>query len=246
MFSLVALFVGSYAWFLSVRQVTNTNDNFIVSSDDTEATYTIYKYDTTSDSPVHLTGNAIEDFALNQYDVVFKERNKYDPLYVAIEIKGSNLGSSGRFILHLSRDTQYSAMDQDNHLNNYFTSVTKYALCTNSSLQNGIYDSSSVSNTWDNLDTVFYQKDIVNQLTSQMFTSGTSGNYSKQDYLEFTFTYNSNDFVGNSLFVFLYINYDPTLAETYSIEHGLNTHVVGGNINYTLDNDLTSVYLSKE
>ena len=137
-------------------------------------------------------------------------------------------------------------MDQDNNLNSYFTSVTKYALATNGSKQNGIYDSSSVLNTWNNLDSVFYQKDIQNQLTTQLFTSGTTGNYTKQDYLEFTFSYGTNDLVDGSLFVYLYINYDPTLAETYSVEHGLNTHVVGANINYTLDNDLTSVYIMKE
>ena len=147
MFSLIALFVGSYAWFLSVRQVSNTNSDFVVKADDTEATYTIYKYDTTSDAPVHLTENAVEDFALNQYDVVFKERNKYDPIYVAIEITGSNLGTSGSYILHLGRDTQYAAMDQDNNLNSYFSSVTKYAIKGNGAVAGGIYNASNTTTT---------------------------------------------------------------------------------------------------
>ena len=234
--SLAAFVAGTYSWFTSKTQEALSSTNFSIYADDLGIEHSIYKYDTTSDSPARLINSDANNFKLNQYDVVFKERNKYNALYVELFITGSNLADSGTITLKLERDTSKPVMDENDYLSNCFTSVTKFAVGGNGLIQNGIYDPASVDNTWDNLNTVFLDEDLDGHLTTQSFTSGTTGSYVKQDYLEFTLNYTSNDYLNGRLVIYLYINYNSTLAETYSLEHGIS---IEGSLNYTLEDDLT-------
>ena len=241
-FSLATAFVGTWAWFASNGDVTATGLTITASMDDTEIDCVIYKYETATDSPIILNSSDASSLALNQYDVVFKERNKYNPVYVKIELTSSSLDASGSITLYLDRDASYDAMDEDDNLNTYSSSVTKYAVAGNSAHAGGIYDSTSVSNTWDNLQSAFLDKDVAGTLTTQSFTSGSAHNYSKVETLSFTLNYTSSDLIGDTLIVYLYINYDSSLAETYSQEHVLE---IGGSSNYTLENDLTTIRIAK-
>lgn len=242
-FSLATSFVGTIAWFATNNQVMATGCTVTVYADNTELSYSIYKFDVDQNIPVRLSGNNASGFSLNQYDVVFKERNKYNPLYLEIELVGSILGDSGNLTFLLGRDVSISPMDGNNRLSSSFTSVTKFAIGTNGSIQNGIYNpANGVADTWDNLNNAFYSRDSLDQLITQSFTSGTSGNYIKQDSLSFSISYSSSDFINDILYVFLYINYDSTLAESYSSEHGIS---IGGSLNYSLSDDLTTISIAK-
>ena len=243
LFSLTSLFVGTFAWFISVRSQETTADNFVISRDDLKASYSIYKYDTTTDSPVVLD-NFLENFALNQYDVIFKERNKYVPLYIKIELTGSNLGTNGSIKLHLNRNSSISAMDENNKLRNNFTSVTKFAVSTNTAHFGSIYDHTSVNNTWNNLNDAFYNIDMNDNLATLKFTSGTNGNYIKEDKLVFNLSYAPDDFQDNKLIIYLYINYDQHLTEAYSQQHDISLSALGLDLSYRMLNDLTSIYIT--
>lgn len=242
-FSLVSSFVGTIAWFSSNTQVMATGCSITVYADDTELSYSIYRFDIDQNYPVYLSDDDATGFVLNQYDVVFKERNKYNPLYLEISLAGASLGSSGSLSFVLQRDTSISPMDANNYLSSSFTSVTKFAIGTNSSIQSGIYNPmNSVNDTWNNLNAAFFARDSLDQLATQSFTSGTSGHYTKYDSLTFSVNYDSSDFVNGVLYIFLYINYDSTLAENYSNEHGIS---IGGSLNYTLHDDLTTLSIAK-
>ena len=238
-FSLAACFTGTWAWFASNIQVSSSGMSVTIHSEDLELTYSIYKYDITADSPVHLSEEDVTDFSLNQYDVVFKERNKYNVLFLELQLTGDSLGASGTVAISLDRDLSMPAMDEDNHLYKSFTSVTKYATGANSFKTGGIYSpSNTVENTWDNLNAAFLDRDNVGELNTKSFTSGSTGNYTKANSLSLNITYSSSDFVGNVLYAFLYINYDATLAENYSLEHDVS---IGGESNFELDDDLASI-----
>ena len=244
-FSLATGFTGAFAWFvLKVSQGVDGTE-FSVYASDISLSYNIYKYDINLNEPCKIDGETSHGFTLNQYDVVFKERNKYNPVYLEIEISGNLIERAGSFSFILDRDTTAPAMDSNNYLSEYFSSITKYAVGTNGAMQGGIHDSSSVSDTWDNLNAVFYDRDTSGQLTTQLFTSGTSGNYVKTNDLRFTLSYTQSDFVNNSLYVYLYINYDENLSEIYSYEHGLTGQSIGGSSNYTLSNDLTCIRIEE-
>ena len=244
-FSLFVTTLGVYAWFNYKMNETAEGTDFSVYSDNTNLTYSIYKYDVSQDSPTCVDGETSNGFVLNQYDVVFKERNKYNPVYLEIQMSGALLSESGSINFILERDPTYPAMDSNNNLSEYFSSVTRYAVASNGVIANGIHDPTSVQNTWNNLNTVFYERDVAGTLSTQLFTSGTTGNYTKNNSLSFIVNYTQSDYVDSLLYVYLYINYDTSLTEQYSYEHGLNSQSIGGAMNYTLTNDLTSIHIER-
>ena len=244
-FSLFAATVGAFAWFTSKLSAANNGTEFSVYTDDISLDYSIYKYDINIDRPVKIEGQTSKGFVLNQYDMVFKERNKYNPVYIEIEISGLHLADSGSLIFCLDRNTDAPAMDSNHNLSAFISSVTKYAVRANGAIQNGIYDPQSVENTWDNLNSIFYDVDTSGQLTTQNFISGSAGAYVKSSGLEFNVTYSSSDFLNGSLYVYLYANYDEVFAEAYSHEHGFNEQSIASSSYYTLGNDLSCIRIER-
>ena len=242
-FSLAASTTGTYAWFATNMSVSASGMSITVYVDDTLVEYSVYKYDIARDTPVNINSSDAEIFVLNQYDVVFKERNKYNPIYVEIEVTSLAIQSSSSLTFSLERDSNAPTMDENDYLSEYFSSITRYAVATNGAIQGGIHDSSDIQNTWDNLNTVFYDRDTQGLLSAQVFTSGTTGNYVKQNSLVFNVNYSQNDFIDDSLFIYLYINYDEDLTELYSREHGLSAQALDGSTSYVLGNDLKSIHI---
>ena len=240
-FSVLAGANGVIAWFSYKLSTTNNGTDFSVYTDDISLDYSIYKYDINIDRPVKIEGQTSKGFVLNQYDMVFKERNKYNPVYIEIEISGLHLADSGSLIFCLDRNTDAPAMDSNHNLSAFISSVTKYAVRANGAIQNGIYDPQSVENTWDNLNSIFYDADTAGQLTTQNFISGSAGAYVKSSGLEFNVTYSSSDFLNGSLYIYLYANYDEVFAEAYSHEHGFNEQSIASSSYYTLGNDLSCI-----
>ena len=70
-FSLFVCFAGTFAWFNVQRYANNGTSGFEVRGDDTSISCSLYKYDVNSDTPVLVTGEGVQHFDLNQYDVVF-------------------------------------------------------------------------------------------------------------------------------------------------------------------------------
>ena len=245
LFSLLAGATGVFAWFTSKLTAVNRGTDFSVYTDDISLNYSIYRYDINIDRPVKIDGRTSNGFVLNQYDMVFKERNKYNPVYIEIEISSSHLADSGSLIFCLDRNTDVPAMDSNHNLSAFISSVTKYAVSANGVIQNCIYDPQSVENTWDNLNSIFYDADTAGQLTTQNFISGSAGAYVKSSGLEFNVTYSSSDFINDSLYIYLYANYDEVFTETYSHEHGFNEQSIGSSSFYTLSNDLSRIRIER-
>ena len=235
LFSLASSFIGTFAWFSANTNVSATGMTIIAYTTDVTIACTVYKYNARYESPT-ASSNYTQDFSLNQYDIVFKERNRFNPLYLKIQMAGVEVPTTAQtFSLAIERNTDLDAMDENNRLASYFSSVTKYAVATDSEYTGGIYDKYSVQNTWDHLNTVFASK------TTTTFTSGTSGNYTKVDALNLTINYSANDFVDDLLVVYLCVNYDADLAEAYSAEHNFGTDSIDNTGTHSLDNDLKAI-----
>ena len=235
LFSLISSFVGTFAWFSANTSVSATGMTITAYTTDVTIQCTVYKYNARYESPVSST-NYTQDFSLNQYDIVFTERNRFNPLYLKIQLSGLEVPESAQsFTLAIERNTELDVMDENNRLASYFTSVTKYAVASNSEYTGGIYDAYSVQNTWNHLNTVFANK------ATTTFTSGTSGNYTKADVLNLTINYSANDFIGENLVVYLYVNYDATLAEAFSTEHNFGVDSIDNTGTHSLENDLKAI-----
>ena len=81
-FSLATGFMGAYAWFLMKASQGVDGPEFSIYTSDISLSYSIYKYDINLNEPCKIDGETSHGFTLNQYDVVFKERNKYNPVYL--------------------------------------------------------------------------------------------------------------------------------------------------------------------
>lgn len=245
-FSLASVFTGTFAWFTTLSTVTASSMSIKLYADNTKITCSGYKYNIAQSEVMSLDESNAMNFALNQYDMVFTELNKYDPLYIQLTLTGTSLETSGTFNIVLERDIEKNVMDEDNHLSSYFTSITKYAAKGNSAYTNGIYVSGNSSQTWNHLQTVFHDEDVSGNLITSKFTTITTSGYEKTNTITLPVSYTANDFVGNSLIIYLYINYDVTLVTNFVNEQGYDTTSIGGTINHPIENDLVSLGIIKQ
>ncbi len=245
-FSLATAFTGTFAWFslnkhveASGMSVKVKNSNFTVSS-------SAYKYNIPQDRAILVTGDNARKFSLNQYDVVFTSLNQYDSLYFKLTLnstENSELSSTGNITLTIERQLESTPVELYSTLPTNFTSVTKYAIKGHGALSGGI-ETGTTSLTWSNLQTAFYQQDKAGNLSTQTFTSIVTGGYTKSSSISLSYNYGANDFYNGSLVIFLYINYDQNLVQSFVEEHNYDMQNIGDTMNHTLANDLQTLSIN--
>ena len=246
-FSLTTAFTGTFAWFSLNQTVSASGMSVKIRGSNVKVSSSAFKYSIAQDRATLVTGDASKTFSLNQYDMVFTSLNQYDPLYFQMTLspnENSSLASSGTITLTLEREIEDPVVETYATLPDNFTSVTKYAVKGHSG---NIYNPSNTTQTWNNLQTAFYQQDKdVNPsgtLATQCFTTKTDDGYSKANNISLSYSYSSADFYNNSLIIFLYINYDKTLVESFIDEQEYDPQAIGGSINHVLENDLKTLHI---
>ncbi len=235
----------TFAWFYSNRNVDSDNNNMSLYFDDTTASYQVYRYDTkllqgtTNDAD----GNPLDitDIELNQYDLVFKARNRYTPIFARVEVvRLESMPESGTIYLTISRN---SNNDDSTHsgdsivMGAYASSVMRFTGWVSSSFDD---DPNALYQIIDNelYTTIVINKDYTNntKLDSDVFTtsSGEVGDmtYSKASSITLEMTYSTNDWTLNNegkqvLNTYLYISYDVDLISYYAKENDMSSLQIG-------------------
>ena len=191
-----------------------------------EASY--YKYNP-KEQVVESSASLI-DIDFNQYDLVFRGRNRYTPIIAAIKITGEDLPKdSGTITIQINRDSSisgsYVGSDGVLRMAEKFSTIMRVTAMVGA----GYYSSNSTT-LFNNIDTNTNYNDIRaltgdHQLSKVFTTVTTSSATPSSSTIELTsvtshdisidIDYTSSDFVDvdgdserESLFVYLYITYD--------------------------------------
>ena len=107
-FSLMACFTATYAWFIAKRNVNEGISGFNVHSDDSDITaiscYAI-KYDGVfGASATKLISGQQNNITMSEYDYILRDRNVNTPLFLRIEISGFNISKDLQISIPASGD----------------------------------------------------------------------------------------------------------------------------------------------
>lgn len=218
--TLIVLFIGlvgaSLAWTALNDQANSGNIGVSVDYDRFFVEQGYYKYNVNEGRVDYYSSLVGIDF--NQYDLVFRSRNRYTPIVAAIRMTGDDLADSGTVTIQIKRDSSISAMFEENstnHLSHYFTNIMRVTALVGSSFYSS--DNDTLFNNVDtNTNYEAARAQTGNTTNSKVFTTAELSNdqlvsVTKSD-IEFNISYTSSDFVTingkSTLIVYLYITYD--------------------------------------
>lgn len=219
----ISLITSTVAWVSMNFNTDSKNMNVAVDYDRFFVESCYYKYNV-NDSKVDYTEN-MTGITFNQYDLVFRSRNRYTPIIAAIKMHGEDIDPSGTITVEIMRDESIDPtyLDDQNkeHLSVYFTSIMRVTAMVGAS-----YYSSDPDTLFNNIDTnTVYNTTRArtgDTALSKVFTTATENdgvlsNVSKHNIV-FEVDYTSSDFVTidgrSTLIIYLYITYDEGYTGT--------------------------------
>ena len=263
MLALLGLFVlvvtllylnSAFGWFAQNEEVDGNGMAVTAYQDDVEAEYSHYYYD--AKNAVGVGRNSIDDIQVPQYDLIFRQRNRYTPAVIRVALTGEeDLPQSGTIALTIGRNLAASITTDEGTiangselpaLNNLFSSLMRLTIVKGA----GIYsdDPTTLYRNIDNLpygnNSTLYEvikSQTANDSTTNVFTTvtgdeGDPDRYTKADSVTLSIDYTAADWndmdgdsVNETLNVYVYVTYDETLLREY------------GAYDATLNGDITSV-----
>ena len=226
-FSAIVLIFSSVAWFASNKEVESSAMSIRLLDDLVYGSPTIYNYSFNTTTQQY-TAQPCESLELMPYDAVFSSNNAYTYAVMRIELTGENLAQSGTIRFVLERDTTNSnaaPLGSD-----YVSSVMNFRFVTLSSFPTTAADVLSA----------VYTAAGAQGVVTQTFVS----NNSKLSSLTFDVPYTAANWDNNSLYVYMYVDYDAELIEDY-VENSLQNLLTtsnGGEV--TVENDISTLVIS--
>lgn len=253
----------SVAWFSHNRKTDANEMQIKTLQDDTEAQYSVYKWDFEEGDIENGHGTNVDSesnpltlgtgFKLNTHDVVFTSENEYNPAFVRIELTGSKYeGKSGSLTVTLTRSTAKD--DANNVLTETLSSVAQFA-CTTGAVAY-VEDADPV---YKNAFAMFCNEDDGKLKESGDFTRArfttydtntdgegnhTYSNFQKTNQLQFTVNYNAGDWTDGKLYIYLCICYDEILAEMVARGNTDFSAFLDIGTSKEMENDLSEIYVS--
>lgn len=159
-FSLGALLMGAYAWFVGKMDVSQSADDFgIYNEDSSITTYSCYaiKYDGTyGASATKLISGQQNNLAMSEYDFILKDKNINTPLFLRIEIVGFD--SNKDLLISIPANGGYKANGQ-NYIENYLSNVVcakfSYGLQSGNSVVPDTYNLTQNTETGSDVNTIY-------------------------------------------------------------------------------------------
>lgn len=251
----ILLYLNSaFGWFAQNKEVGGDAMAVTAYQDDVEAEYSHYFYD--AKNAVGVGEDSITDIQVPQYDLIFRQRNRYTPAVIRVALTGEeDLPQSGTIALTIGRNLAASITTDEGTiangselpaLNNLFSSLMRLTIVKGA----GIYsdDPTTLYRNIDNLpygnDSTLYEvikSQTANNATTNVFTTvtgdeGDPDRYTKADSVTLSIDYTAADWndidgdgVNETLNVYVYVTYDETLLREY------------GAYDATLNGDITSV-----
>lgn len=246
---------SAFGWFAMNEEVDGNGMAVTAYQDDVEAEYSHYFYDAKNATGVGQ--NSIDDIQVPQYDLIFRQRNRYTPAVIRVALTGEeDLPQSGTIALTIGRNLAASITTDEGRtiangstlpaLNDLFSSLMRLTIVKGA----GIYsdDPTTLYRNIDNLpygnNSTLYEvikSQTVNDSTTNVFTTvtgdeGDPDRYTKADSVTLSIDYTAADWndmdgdgVNETLNVYVYVTYDETLLREY------------GAYDATLNGDITSV-----
>lgn len=213
----VLLVEASLAWLSINDRAQGNNMGVSVDYDRFYVEQGYYKYNI-NESGVDFF-SSLTNINFNQYDLVFRSRNRYTPIVAALKMTGEDLASSGTITIQIRRDANVPATyvddEDEEHLSHIFSNIMRVTAFVGAS-----YYSSNNETLFNNIDTTSNYEaaraQTGNTSNSKVFTTATINNdqldtVSKND-ISISVSYDSSDFVTindiSTLIVYLYITYD--------------------------------------
>lgn len=251
-FSAVAMASATVAWFAANRTLGSGGMNAKTFYYDIECSFKMYRYDYNTnigtdidhmdgDTPVYFN---IEDgtFKFLPYDTIFVSRNKYTPAILQIAIKGPNISHiSGTIKVDIEHDSSKDGSDPSK-LSEYYTSAAGFMLA--SGMTHNINPLSETATMFEQAVTYFKSN---NKPQEERFVTktgeGSSATYSKVQTVSLEASFVNNDWVGGeTLYMYLFMDYVPELADTFAATKISGEGLSGNEID--LFNDLTGIKVS--
>lgn len=245
---------GGFAWFSNNKEVSTTGMQVTVKGIDldiSEARY--FKYDQKHDTGVEIrnTGNS-KVLDLNEYDSVFKDRNKYNDLYIKLTFTGSDIKVGNTIEVSFSKNDSVHVAEH-----HYISEVVAFDL-GEVVLDNSIVVPEPNTGTLvEDTENYYSDENILNYyhgVNSWFANNGTSysstkfvngNNVSTTVTLSYDIT-NSTHLDNGKLTMFVRVRYDSELLEQYTSESGaLGEHSVLTGNTILFENDINLLVVNK-
>lgn len=252
--ALLLYFNSAFGWFAMNKEVDGDSMAVTAYQDDVEAEYSHYYYD--AKNATGVGEDSITDIQVPQYDLIFRQRNRYTPAVIRVALTGEeDLPESGTISLTVGRNlaatitTDEGTINNGSELpalNNLFSSLMRLTIVKGASIYSA--DPSTLYRNIDNLpygnNSTLYEvikSQTANNSTTNVFTTvtgdeGDPDRYTKADSVTLSIDYTAADWndmdgdsVNETLNIYVYVTYDETLLREY------------GAYDATLNGDITSV-----
>ena len=243
---------ASVAWIVFNKQADSEGMDMSLVVDDTTASYLVYMYDTKLEKGVtEINGVPIDitNIDFNQYDTIFKSRNKYTPVFAKIEIvRVNSMPKSGTVTATVKRSNISSSTEFSEHA----SSVMRFT-----GLISTLNDSDPAK-LYTDIEAVLYNEVAAYELNysaldSKTFTTATLGQngeytYSKEEEITLTLTYKESDWLINGdgnefLNFYLYMTYDGGLVNRYQTDNNMTSIVLEESV-VEFANDFSEISVS--
>ena len=243
---------ASVAWIVFNKQADSEGMDMSLVVDDTTASYLVYMYDTKLEKGVtEINGVPIDITSIdfNQYDTIFKSRNKYTPVFAKIEIvRVNSMPRSGTVTATVKRSNISSSTEFSEHA----SSVMRFT-----GLISTLNDSDPAK-LYTNIEALLYNEVAAYGLNysapdSKTFTTATLGQngeytYSKEEEITLTLTYKESDWLINGdgnefLNFYLYMTYDGGLVNRYQTDNNMTSIVLEESV-VEFANDFSEISVS--
>ena len=253
--SLSILIAGSkaFGWFLA-NKISDVNGASVgVINSDLHATYSVYAYDLYDyDNPVvsdeyRVEGEEsgqtvtkkfdIKNLTMNSYDRVFSQRNEYTPVVVRISLVGEkDLPTSGSVSVTIARNARIEVQKTE-----YLSSVVKFCCVSGADIYNDDVKTmyANVLSRVNGGDVQSFKEASVGG-NVKSFVSKNGEAYERANAVQFSIDYTAEDFNGNVLNLYLYIDYDKQFIEEY-ISENMSYDLNLDDISREIENDLVSI-----
>ena len=249
------LITSSFAWLARNRTLNSSDMNMSLAVDDTSALYRAYMYDMEKECGTDEDANGNEltvtNLDLNQYDTLFRAKNKYTPAFAKITIIGNeSMPKDGTVHLTIERTADELLEGDINRYTSRIARFTAFIIPSKEDLE--ISDPNLLYNyindprynlisgyTTDQKDSKTFVK-IIGDGEVHEHERATSITISV-DY-ESTYWY-TNENGDDALNIYLYISYDVRLIDCYMKEE-LNNEISFMDAGIAFYNDFKKISIS--
>ena len=261
--------VASFAWLTLNRKTAVDDMGMGLAVDNTSAVYEAYMYDIKTGAGTDLNAEGeklnITNIDLNQYDTIFRGQNKYTPVFAKIVLLRSEaMPTSGKVYITIDRQSRTADEGVLSKFTSSIVRFTGFIIPNKADLEvgkdipaenyakeypNALYSFISSQTRFETIEKYTGHLDHSKTFVNVVHDEATDKHsHTKNNSLTIEVPYSETDWYKNAnnndtMHVYLYITYDPTLVQCYMDEHSDGELSLESNLIF-FDNDMKEVKVS--